>query len=128
MTAQDASKFWREGADDAIETAQSLMDAKRYQHALFFCHLAIEKMLKAKIVVATHEPPLPIHELRKLAKYAQLTLTTQQEEQLKEIERFNIAARYDDYKHSFYKKATKNYAETWMKNSKDIYIWLTKHR
>lgn len=125
MTVRDVMKYWQEGADDALATALSLMDAKRYHHALFFCHLAIEKMLKAKIVVVTHEPPVPIHDLRKLAKYARLTLSTQHEQQLKEIEKFNITTRYDDYKRSFYKKATKKYAETWTKISKDIYIWLT---
>lgn len=102
------------------------MDAKRYHHALFFSHLAIEKMLKARIVLATNEPPPPIHELRKLAKYARITLTVQQEEKLKEIETFNITARYDDYKRSFYKKATKKYATIWMNNCTDIYVWLTR--
>ena len=125
MTARDVAKYWREGADDALATAKSLMDSKRYHHALFFYHLAIEKLLKARIVVTTNEPPPPIHELRKLAKYAQLTLTAQQEEQFKEIETFNITARYDDYKRSFYKKATKKYAETWMNFCNDIYVWLT---
>lgn len=47
MTAQDAAKYWCEGADDALATAQSLMDAKRYHHALFFCHLAIEKIMRS---------------------------------------------------------------------------------
>ncbi len=126
MTAQDVAKYWREGADDALVTARSLMDAERYHHALFFCHLAIEKMLKARIVVATNEPPPPIHELRKLAKYARLMLTELQDEQLKEIERFNITARYDDYKRSFYKKATKKYAVTWMNFCNDIYVWLAQ--
>ena len=126
MTAQDVAKYWHEGAEDALATAQALMDAKRYHHALFFCHLAIEKMLKARIVVATNEPPPPSHELRKLAKYARLTLSAEQEEHLKEIETFNITARYDDYKRSFYKKATKEYAVTWMNFCNDIYVWLKK--
>ena len=83
-------------------------------------------MLKARIVIATNEPPPPIHELRKLAKHARLTLTQLQDEQLKEIERFNITARYDDYKRSFYKIATKKYAETWMNFCNDIYVWLAQ--
>lgn len=126
MTARDVIKYWQEGADDALATARSLMDAKRYHHALFFCHLAIEKLLKAKIVLNTDQPPPPSHELRKLAKLAHLTLTMQHEEQLKEIESFNTAARYDDYKQSFYKKATREYAKTWFKHAESICVWLTQ--
>ena len=48
MSAQDVAKYWREGADDALATAQALMDAKRYHHALFFCHLALEKNVEGK--------------------------------------------------------------------------------
>lgn len=124
MTAQDAAKFWREGADDALATAQSLMDAKRYHHALFFCHLVIEKMLKARIVVATNEPPLPIHDLLRLAEISRLTTTNEQILWLREIDKFNIAARYDDYKRKFYKKATKVFALLWFGRVKELLIWL----
>ncbi len=128
MTAQDAAKFWIEGADDAMATAQALMDAKRYHHALFFCHLAIEKALKAKIVVATNEPPLPIHDLLRLAEISKLVTTTgEQLVWLREIDKFNIAARYDDYKRRFYKQATVTFATLWFGRVKELLIWLNKN-
>lgn len=127
MTAQDAAKFWHEGADDALATAQALMDAKRYHHALFFCHLAIEKILKAKIVVVTQEPPLPIHDLLRLAEISRLTMTDEQVLWLREIDKFNIAARYDDYKRKFYKKATKAFATLWFERVKELHLWLNKN-
>lgn len=127
MTAQDAAKFWHEGADDAMATAQSLMDAKRYHHALFFSHLAIEKMLKAKIVVATNEPPLPIHDLLRLADISRLIVSDEHISWLREIDKFNIAARYDDYKRKFYKKATAAFATLWFGRAKELLIWLNKN-
>lgn len=127
MTAQDAAKFWHEGADDAMATAQSLMDAKRYHHALFFCHLAIEKMLKARIVVATNEPPIPIHDLLRLAEISGIVFTEMHTAWLREIDKFNIAARYDDYKRKFYKKATAMFATLWFGRVKELFIWLNKN-
>jgi len=41
--------------------------------------------------------------------------------QLTEISTFNIAARYDDYKFKFYKKATHEYAKKWLAVSKKLY-------
>ncbi len=126
MTAQDVAKYWREGADDALATAQALMDAKRYHHALYFCHLAIEKMLKAKIVVATNKPPLPIHDLLRLAEISGLVTTEEQRLWLREVDKFNIAARYDDYKQKFYKKATVVFATLWFGRVKELLLWLKK--
>lgn len=127
MTAQDAAKFWQEGADDAMATAQSLMDARRYHHALFFSHLAIEKMLKARIVVVTKEPPLPIHDLLRLADKSRLIVSDEHKSWLREIDKFNIAARYDDYKRKFYKKATAAFAILWIGRAKELLIWLQKN-
>jgi len=53
-------------------------------------------------------------------------LSKTQEKNLSEITSFNINARYEDYKHAFYKKATRAYALKWIKIIKDILIWLQK--
>lgn len=45
---------------------------------------------------------------------------------LKIISTFNIAARYDDFKHSFHKRCTKEYTDKYFKISKDLYLCLKK--
>ena len=47
-------------------------------------------------------------------------------ESLREISTFNISARYDDYKNSFYVKATESYAKQYLKVIGDIRKWLKK--
>jgi len=39
--------YWTKGAFSDIETAELLLKGKKYVGSLFFCHLAIEKVLKA---------------------------------------------------------------------------------
>lgn len=83
-------------------------------------------MLKSLVVKVKKESPVPTHDLVKLAHEAKIDLTESQKEELKEITSFNIEARYDDIKLSFYKKATKEYAEKWSQKVKEYYQWLKK--
>ena len=126
MTNQDVISYWQVGSDDAFDTATTLLKTNKYHHALFFCHLALEKQLKARIVSDSKTNPPPIHNLLQLATHTSLKLSPEQKEQLREINSFNIEARYDDYKLRFYKKATVEYANNWYTITKDILIWLKK--
>jgi HEPN domain-containing protein len=124
MTAQQLTTIWTEGAADAMDTASKLMIDGKYNHALFFCHLALEKQLKTILIRVTQEPPLPIHNLLRIAELAQITLSSEQKEHMREINRFNIEARYDDIKQQFYRKATKEYAEKWFAATQELFLWL----
>lgn len=113
MTQQEAVTRWAYGSNDSLETAQQLLQSGKYHHALFFLHLSLEKMLKALIVKSTDAPPLPIHDLLRLAAIADVVISEKKTTWLAEISTFNIAARYDDEKLKFYKKATREYAMSW---------------
>lgn len=39
--------YWSDSAAYDLETGESLLELKRYPYALFFGHLALEKILKA---------------------------------------------------------------------------------
>lgn len=77
--------------------------------------------------MVTDEPPLPIHGLLRLAEVAGVSLSHEQREQLREINTFNVEARYDDYKLKFYKKATKKYAEMWFSITKILLLWFKQN-
>ncbi|MEK7141235.1 MAG: HEPN domain-containing protein [Patescibacteria group bacterium] len=124
MSPNDVTVFWQTTAKETLASAQSLVKAKHFDHALFFCHLALEKMLKGLVWKKTNNPPFPIHDLVKLAQQAHLQLSTNQQEQLKEITTWNIEARYDTYKRDFYRKATQPFTLEWMKTVKEIFIWI----
>ena len=104
---QEVVNFWLTASKEDFESAEILFQNKKYHHALFFCHLSIEKMLKAIIVNSTKTAPPLIHDLIRLAEKARLPLSEAQINELAEITTFNIEARYDDYKLSFRKKAKK---------------------
>lgn len=103
MNTHQVIRSWRESADKDWEVARSLFKLKHYAYSLFFCHLGVEKLLKALVVQKTGEHPPTIHDLVKLAKKAGLKPNEAQRQHLEIITTFNIKARYDDVKQSFYK-------------------------
>ncbi|MFH2046369.1 MAG: HEPN domain-containing protein [Pseudomonadota bacterium] len=124
---QKIVEYWSVVSKQDFETAVILFENKRYLHALFFCHLSIEKILKAIIVKKTQEAPPLLHDLVRLAEKTEITLSVKQKNELAEISTFNIEARYDDYKFSFYKKANKRFTSKYINKTKKILIWLNKH-
>ncbi len=106
------------------EVAQSLFKLKHYAHSLFLCHLVLEKVLKAIVLKRTNELAPQIHDLRRLAEKAGLNFTAEQGKELDIISTFNIRARYDDTKRTFYQKGTQAYATKYLKVIEELYTWL----
>ncbi|MBW1759474.1 MAG: HEPN domain-containing protein [Deltaproteobacteria bacterium] len=116
--------YWMVEADESLTVATHLFEKKDYSYALFFGHLAIEKMLKAVYVARKKEHAPPIHNLKRLGRLAGITLDNDKSELLILISSFNIEARYPDLKRSFRKKCTEAFTLTQMNNIKEIYKWL----
>ncbi len=117
-------EYWIKSAEEDIKTAESLFSTKRYLPCLFYCHLFVEKIVKAIIVGKTGKSAPFGHKLSYLAKLAGLDFTKEQVRLLDDLTSFNIRARYEDYKFAIYKKAKKEYTEKYLHRAKELYIWL----
>ena len=96
----DKVNYWIELCDDDLLTAKTLLEKGRLLHLGFFCHLLVEKALKAVISSQSDDAPPKIHNLVTLAEqcgvYDDLS-----EKQLNLLERLNplqIEARYPEHK------------------------------
>jgi len=118
--------YWRGSAEKSFKAAQILFDNRHYDSCLFFCHLALEKLLKGLTVVATSKEAPYIHDLVKLANLANLELKKETIKELRIITTFNIAGRYQEEKLAFYKRCTKNYTTKYLNASKILFSWLKK--
>ena len=89
-------------------------------------HLVIEKLLKALYAKNNKNAPYApkSHNLLHLAEKTKLKLTDRQEDLLDTITRFNLNARYDDYKKEFYERCTEEYTSEQIKNIEEVRIWL----
>lgn len=124
MTQNEVINYWLKSAKEDLKTAQDLFGLKRYSYSLFFAHLTLEKVLKALVVKTTDQAPPWTHDLVKLAKLTKISLSKEKIADLQEINTFNIAARYNDVKFRFYKKATKAYAKKYLERCLKICQWL----
>lgn len=115
---EQAARRWAEGAWDALDTAQKLFESKKFHHALFFCHLAVEKALKSRYIVVHDALPPYTHDLGLLASRIPTSLTMQQQRTLAELTTFNIAARYEEEKLDLYRRATPEYVAQWIEDTK----------
>ena len=125
MSKEELIKYWFDTAEEDWRTAEGLFNLGHYMPALFYTHITIEKYLKGIIVQNGNDAPFE-HNLLALVQKAQIDLDNDQLSPLTEINTFNIRARYDDYKRSFYTKANKEYAEEYFKYVKEFILWLKK--
>lgn len=109
MDTSEKVIFWKKEAQRALKVAQDLFKLNRYLEALFFAHLALEKMLKARIVRITKKDPIYSHDLVILSDSAKVKLTKEELNFLARVNVYNIRARYQDYKRSLYKQANKKF-------------------
>jgi len=56
-------EYWINSAKSDLDTAELLIRESRCIHGLFFCHLAIEKALKAHVVKISGQIPPKTHNL-----------------------------------------------------------------
>jgi HEPN domain-containing protein len=95
--------YWIKTARHDYDTMLSLFNSKRYSDSLFYGHLVLEKILKALIAKRMKEHPKPTHNLLVLLEDSNVQLSPEDKEFLAEANKFNIKARYPDYKLSFYR-------------------------
>jgi HEPN domain-containing protein len=124
MDKKQLIDYWLNSAAHDFDVAETLFQNKKYDWCLFIGHLVIEKLLKAFYVKDTDESPPWIHNLIRLAESTTLPLSDEQKQLLGEINRFNVEARYPDYKHVFYQLCTKEFTEEYFTKIKEMYQWL----
>jgi len=126
MTEQSIIQFWLDTAQNDQNNALASYANKHYDWAFFQWHLAIEKLFKGIIAKSSHDIP-HIHDLVKLASITNLSIPSDILNNLEEINTYNINARYDDYKRTFYHKVTKpKYYLEWHKKCQTTFSWLLK--
>ncbi|WP_291323198.1 HEPN domain-containing protein [Desulfonatronospira sp.] len=90
ISIEKLNKYWIAEADDALRVADHLIEKGDYSYALFFGHLALEKLLKALCVDICGDHAPPIHNLVRLARIAQIQIDEQTENDFITITAFNI--------------------------------------
>ena len=89
--------YWFKSAFDDLETAKILIVNKRYLQGLFFCHLVVEKAIKAIVVKNTAEIAPRSHNLLYLSELAGISYNEDDENFLGILMKYQLQGRYPDY-------------------------------
>jgi len=90
-------EYWTKGAEDDLLTAELLIREKRILHGLFFCHLVIEKAIKAHVVKTSGEVAPRSHNLIYLSEKTDLVFDDETEIFMGILMKYQLQGRYPDY-------------------------------
>jgi HEPN domain-containing protein len=114
-------EYWTRGAASDIDTAGILIKNKKYLHGLFFCHLTIEKIIKAHVTKAINQIPPKSHNLFRLLEITDIEVSDENAEFLGILMKYQLEGRYPDYNPEI--PDTKKVNE-YLKKTKEILLWL----
>jgi HEPN domain-containing protein len=97
INVQKQIDYWISGANDDIITADLLIREKRNLHGLFFCHLVIEKAIKAHLVKKIGDVAPRSHNLINLSENAGLLFDDDTQIFLGILMKYQLQGRYPDY-------------------------------
>jgi HEPN domain-containing protein len=92
----DEAREWLSQSEYDLETAQAMLDSGRYIYAVFMCHMAVEKALKALVVKRTGDAPPRTHNLVQLVGLASPNLTPDEVKFLTRLSSAGVSTRYPE--------------------------------
>jgi HEPN domain-containing protein len=101
-----------------------MFNTGRYIYVVFFCHLALEKLLKAIVAEAQDELPPKTHNLRYLLKLARIQVTPSHKEILDTLNTASIPTRYPEDLGELKSQFPKLIVEDYLRETKALLSWL----
>ena len=90
-------QYWVKGADSNLETAEILIANKKFLEGLFFCHLTIEKIIKAHVAKTTKDIPPRSHKLFLLLEKTNITISEVNKSFLGILMQYQLEGRYPEH-------------------------------
>lgn len=94
---QKQMDYWLKNAEEDIQTAELLISQKRILHGLFFCHLTIEKIIKAHFVKINNQIAPKSHNLLYLSEKSNLIFDDDTNIFIGILMKYQLEGRYPDY-------------------------------
>lgn len=119
-------KNWLDSAQYDLETAEHMFRAERYIYTIFMCHLALEKILKAKGEEISGKTPPRTHNLRYLVKLSGLESPEELLIFMSKLSDISIPTRYPEDFNELIKSYDKKAAKTYLAQTKEAFTWIKK--
>jgi len=128
MDTNDKIKYWLEIALDDLDSADIMLKKKKYLQSGFYCHQAVEKILKGYFYFIRKEDPPYTHNLLKLSKDSGIDelISEKQRNHIDMLMPLNIEARYPDDKMAIMKTLDDTKSKSIYNQTEEIVKWIQK--
>lgn len=122
----DPVENWRKSSRYDLRAASQMLRGGYHIYTIFFCHLAVEKMLKAVTEKVSGKTPPKTHNLRYLLERAGLKPPQDMFESIGALSDLSIPTRYPLDLESNSKTYTKERAKEYLRRAKEAVRWIEK--
>jgi HEPN domain-containing protein len=117
---------WLDSAKYDLETAEHMFNTGRYIYTIFMCHLALEKILKAKVEEVTGKTPPKTHDLEYLVGIGGLSPGIEMESFIAEISNLSVVTRYPSDFQRMVNDFSQARTEFILARTKEVFEWIKK--
>lgn len=117
---------WLTQSEYDLGTAQAMLESGRYIYAVFMCHLAVEKALKALVVRRTGDAPPRTHNLVQLVALAEPDLTDDEISFLTRLGAAGVTTRYPEELSRALKDYPRSVAQEYVRKAREVVECLKK--
>jgi HEPN domain-containing protein len=109
-----------------LDSSLHMYNTGRYIYTVFMCHLALEKLLKARVQEITGETPPKTHDLEYLLGLAKLSPDEDMEKFIVEISNLSVVTRYPSDFQRIFKDFSPKRAELILIKAKEAFQWIKR--
>jgi len=117
-------KNWLDSALYDLGTAEHMYQSGRYIYTIFFCHLALEKVLKARVQEVSGTTPPRTHNLRHLVKLSGIEVAQDMLEFLSMLSDVSIPTRYPEDFHKLVEVYNGPVARRYADKTREAFEWI----
>jgi HEPN domain-containing protein len=131
MDAKEKYAYWEQTAQYDLDTAQAMLEARRYLYVAFMCQQAIEKLVKGLYVLLRGEEPPRTHNISLVYERIWDERTRPEIVTESDIPAFMdrllyyyISERYTDYKQKAGQSLDLGAAQALLDKTREVFAWL----
>jgi len=121
INTQKQIDYWKNSALSDIDTAEILFKKNKLKECLFFCHLTIEKILKAHFTKIYNQIPPKTHSLNYLIEKIEISIDDDIFNLFGILMNYQIEGRYPDYEPE---RLSVDETIELLKKTKEVLKWL----
>jgi HEPN domain-containing protein len=129
MDAQEKFEYWLNIAQYDLDTAESLLESKRWLYVVFMCQQAVEKLVKGVYGFYIDADNIPrIHNITRLVKEFEKQLHEPVKDEFynlfNSLSGYYLNNRYPDYITELTKTISEHQARDIFAQTKEVFSWL----